>query len=585
MSKLKAAGATGVLVKEQTIKQAGAGNMNSWEEQGAITVFTGAELKLLGMMDGINLDTIIPSHYYIWMSNDDIRGTIRKHLCYKIAEDGEIVINDQKFLDAGPSSNTIFNLGTGYPMHDLEIIAGQGLTISPQIRAWSNVTEEALKYVLEDVGSIPNLGPIYFNDAEIPGSDLPIMKEYARKNVIGIIEFYSEKQKGLYPLIRTASNGGEKYNAIRLHTVTDGETASLNPSQVLDRYMLASMERNMKALLVKMPNTAEPKKDYEDWFGLVEAVKKGLNEEGYKATDYPVPMNIPLSNPIIIWIIGFGPLFLLVLFGRWLDKERWTWILVLGGLMAWTVLLKIQPNLARQAMALGAAILYPTWAVITCISDKDKTWKEAFFTFFKITFISLGGALSIIGLLSQTSYILALDMFRGVKVAHVIPLILVPIFIEYKQGALEATRIKKMLLNPVTYLTLLIVGILGIVFIVYITRTGNTGQTSSYEILLRNLLRKILGVRPRTKEFLIGNPLMLMLLYYGYKEKYMPLLLGATIGQISIINTYSHIHTPIFISLIRTFHGIWIGLIGGVILIFIVKSINKLGRRWNLWEV
>ena len=102
--------------------------------------------------------------------------------------------------------------------------------------------------------------------------------------------------------------------------------------------------------------------------------------------------------------------------------------------------------------------------------------------------------------------------------------------------------------------------------------------------MFRNALRKILGVRPRTKEFLIGHPLMLMMLYYGYKEKYFPLLLGAVIGQISLVNTYAHIHTPIMISLIRSFHGIWIGIIGGVILILMVNWIIKLGRRWNLWE-
>ena len=152
---------------------------------------------------------------------------------------------------------------------------------------------------------------------------------------------------------------------------------------------------------------------------------------------------------------------------------------------------------------------------------------------------------------------------------------LVLILIEYKRGKLEPKNIKQFLLNPITYLTLLIIGMLGIVLIIYIQRTGNTGQTSSYEIMIRNALDKILGVRPRTKEFLIGHPLMLMMLYYGYKEKYFPLLLGAAIGQISLVNTYAHIHTPIMISLIRSFHGIWIGIIGGIVLIVIMNGLKE----------
>ncbi|WP_341875675.1 DUF5693 family protein [Defluviitalea saccharophila] len=582
--KLKDAGVTGVLIKEQTIKTAVPGSMTSWEEQGEVTAFTGAELKILGMMDGIDLATIIPSHYYIWISDDSVRNTIKEHLGYKLGEYDEITINNEVFLDAGVSNNAILTLGTGYPMDDLKIIADQGLTISPQIRSWTNVTEEALAYVLKDVESIPNLGTVYFNDATVPGYDMPLMLEFAQNHKVGIIEFFSEKQKGLYTLIRKASHGGEDFNTIRLHTMTDGETSTLTPDQVVDRYLLAATERNLKALLVKMPNSGEPQKDFADWFKIVEDIRKELGQKGYTVGANPKAINIPVANPFIIWFIGFGPIFLLVLFGRWMDKEKWSWILVLGGLFVWTGLLKLRPILARQLMALAASILYPTWAVVTSIDQEHRSWKEAIVTFLKICFISLGGALTIIGLLSQTSSVLTIDMFRGAKVAHVIPLVLVLLLLEYKRGGLEVHKIKKFLRNPITYLTLVVVGILGIALIIYVQRTGNTGQTSAYEVMFRNALRKILGVRPRTKEFLIGHPLMLMMLYYGYKEKYFPLLLGAVIGQISLVNTYAHIHTPIMISLIRSFHGIWIGIIGGVILILMVNWIIKLGRRWNLWE-
>lgn len=582
---LKEAGVTGVLVKEQTIKATASGAMTSWEEQGKVTVFTGAELKLLGTINGIDLTDIIPSHYYLWIPDGTVRSMIKEHISNKLEVNNEINISNQVFLDAGYSSNAIVTLGTGYPKEDLEIIASKGLYISPQIRSWSNVTEESLEYVLNDIKSFPNLGTVYFNDSTVPGYKLPIMNEFAKNNPVGMIEFFSEKQEGLYSLLRSSSHGGEKYNTIRLHTVTDGETSTLRPEQVVDRYLLAATERNMKALLVKMPNTSEPNKDYNNWFEIINNISSNLNKSGYSIVSNPKPINIPISNPIMIWIIGFGPIFLLVLYGQWIDKEKWSWILAFIGLLGWTGLLKLNPTIARQAMALAAAILYPTWAVITCMKEENSSWKQALLSFIKLSFISLGGALTIIGLLSQTTSVLTIDMFRGVKVAHVIPLMLVLILIEYKRGKLEPKNIKQFLLNPITYLTLLIIGILGIVLIIYVQRTGNTGQTSSYEIMIRNALDKILGVRPRTKEFLIGHPLMLMMLYYGYKEKYFPLLLGAAIGQISLVNTYAHIHTPIMISLIRSFHGIWIGIIGGIVLIVLIEWIKRIGRRWGLWEI
>ena len=92
---------------------------------------------------------------------------------------------------------------------------------------------------------------------------------------------------------------------------------------------------------------------------------------------------------------------------------------------------------------------------------------------------------------------------------------------------------------------------------------------------MRQLLDRILGVRPRTKEFLIGHPLMLILLYFGYELKLFPLVMVGTIGQVSIINTYAHIHTPLNISFLRTFHGLWIGILIGIIAIIIIKAVGR----------
>ena len=59
---------------------------------------------------------------------------------------------------------------------------------------------------------------------------------------------------------------------------------------------------------------------------------------------------------------------------------------------------------------------------------------------------------------------------------------------------------------------------------------------------------RLMGVRPRTKEFLLGHPFMLAVLYYGFDLRKSAVLLFGLIGQISLINTYAHIHTPLLIS-------------------------------------
>ncbi|MEG0579346.1 MAG: DUF5693 family protein, partial [Niameybacter sp.] len=114
------------------------------------------------------------------------------------------------------------------------------------------------------------------------------------------------------------------------------------------------------------------------------------------------------------------------------------------------------------------------------------------------------------------------------------------------------------------------------------SRTGNSGSISALELSFRQFLDTTLGVRPRTKEFLIGHPMMMVMLYYGYKEKYIPLLALGAIGQISLVNTYAHIHTPVLISLIRMGYGLIFGIVIGLIFIYATKLIGKVINKWVL---
>jgi hypothetical protein len=84
---------------------------------------------------------------------------------------------------------------------------------------------------------------------------------------------------------------------------------------------------------------------------------------------------------------------------------------------------------------------------------------------------------------------------------------------------------------------------------------------------MRDALETWLGARPRFKEFALGHPLLiggLLLWKKTSSEQKISwlvrlLLLGGLIGQISIINTFTHYHTPLIWGILRTVHGAWIG--------------------------
>ncbi len=86
-------------------------------------------------------------------------------------------------------------------------------------------------------------------------------------------------------------------------------------------------------------------------------------------------------------------------------------------------------------------------------------------------------------------------------------------------------------------------------------------------------------VRPRFKEFLFGHPFLFLLpviyKYFNYKLLGFFAVIMATIGQITIANSFSHLHTPLLISLIRTWHGYWLALPVAAGIGIIIYIINK----------
>jgi len=167
----------------------------------------------------------------------------------------------------------------------------------------------------------------------------------------------------------------------------------------------------------------------------------------------------------------------------------------------------------------------------------------------------------------------------GVKAAHVLPLVIVPLLI-FILNEKPLKTIKELLDQVITYRYALLATLALAALAVYVIRTGNEGTAlvSGIEERFRAGLKDLIGVRPRTKEFLIGHPFTLLILYFGLSRKNWFLVLPATIGQVSLVNTYAHIHTPVVISLIRSVHGLWIGIALGVGLIVAVKLLERYFR-------
>jgi hypothetical protein len=131
-------------------------------------------------------------------------------------------------------------------------------------------------------------------------------------------------------------------------------------------------------------------------------------------------------------------------------------------------------------------------------------------------------------------------------------------------------------------LALGIIGILALVLVV--ARTGNDAGVgvSGTELTLRAYMDRILPVRPRTKEFLVGHPAFVLALAWwwrGRRRLAVPAFVVGSLGQVSLLNTFCHIHTPLVISIWRDGLGLFFGSIIGATVFLIVEAVIAMARN------
>jgi hypothetical protein len=150
----------------------------------------------------------------------------------------------------------------------------------------------------------------------------------------------------------------------------------------------------------------------------------------------------------------------------------------------------------------------------------------------------------------------------GVKLAMLLPLV-VAAFIAYKPEQIKAA----MQYQLKVWHLLAALSALAIAAIM-LARSGNfSAEWMHPDSGLRSTLENLLVIRPRTKELLIGQPF----LYLGFAFGSPLLTLIGFIGQISIINTFLHAHSPVVVSIIRTIYGQVFGLLAGLAVAFLYK--------------
>jgi hypothetical protein len=370
----------------------------------------------------------------------------------------------------------------------------------------------------------------------------------------GAIEFV--KQAGAGNLAQSIPE-----RTVRVHSVGLAESLLLSPGEIVERLERAAQERNIRVLYLRAAGA-----DTATLRDILQQLERRLHRAGYAIRESgarPFEALQPPAWQFALVGLGVGVLagWALTLFRR---EGVWAFApLVLGVAFALLCLLP----LGRKAVALAAALLFPTVGVVAMAwlarGTAPSLWQGGRLLLVPFAW-SLMGALHIVGLLAETPFLIKADQFAGVKAAHALPLLLVLVFYTaWVVGRWDFWR--EWLTHPVLWgqalLALVVLGAVGLMLV----RTGNEapGAVPDWELRLRALLESVMQVRPRTKEFLIGHPALVVgawLLLTG-RTRFLPLVMFlAAIGQASVVNTFCHLHSPLLVSLQRTGWGILLGV-------------------------
>lgn len=485
-------------------------------------------------------------------------------------------------------------VGVGYDRAFMQTVADVGMGVIPQVRTWRAVDDPSFKLLKDDLRAVPNLAMVMMNDKTVPGfpdaldAMTAVLEDGDGKPLapLGIVEF--SRQQGIEKLGMKLDK-----NVVRIHTITNAEMSQFEGDteaerakgerEALDRWALAARERNMRGLLVRFFDISEPAYSLQTNLTYLDNLTTLLKKDGFTLGQPYVrmaPVEVPPWQHFVIGLGVCAGLFLL-LESLGLFKLGIAFALLL--LVGWAGALHLSPELARKMMALLGVMIFPTYSCIRFLDVERKKLPRAVLQLLIMCAVSFVAAILMVGLLSGNLFMLKLDQFVGVKIAHIVPIAFVPLalFIWFTDDPLDT--IAALLKKTLDYKWAILFSILAVALMIYVTRTGNTGaQISDTEMGMRQWLTDVFGVRPRSKEFLIGYPLTLLYFVYGARRKaFWILTIPAVIGQVSLVNTYAHIHTPLVISLMRSLNGLILGLAIGVLLVLAVYFLQKLLTRMH----
>lgn len=619
MQQFKEAGITSLAVYEMTLEKL--------NKSGKVFAVSGAQL-LQQYRTGVLADPvwrslvergqIVAEDVYIVGQNPQVFAEVQSDLVRRLSPERVTAIagTERPVLAVKANYEKVVKWNLGMPTDEMKEVAGQGFYVVARPTNYIKVKAEDVEAVFQRLDAAGNVSGIMFVGDEVLGypGQMPLIAEKMQERQLTLqmiehpLQLQFLKQEGLFPLAAALN-----YQAARVYVIPKDEQPKLKAEEAIQRWALTDQERNVRVNLLRKYDKPEPGKTLiETNIDYVTGVKEALLDKGFTigraGTFAPISPNPFLLALMLIGATSAGVLFL-TLVRPFPERYQYILLAVIAAILIFPVL-KGAGTLVRQAAAMVSAIVFPVLAMTYVIDRWRKTPPSQGASLMRIimdggkwlvitTLLSIVGGFYVGALLGDVRFLLEMEIFRGVKLTFVAPLILITFIYLSRYNIFETDstespksiwqQLTRVLDYPIYVKTLLVVAVAAIGAWIFVGRSGHTAgvPVPGIELKLRAWLERLMYARPRSKEFMIGHPaflLMIMALYRQWpRALHYILVVVATIGQGSLVETFAHIRTPIYMSFIRGIDGVAAGIAVGVIAVIGVQILHYLsfllGRR------
>ena len=608
---------------EEVMKQAREAGITSL----AVYETTFKKLNVNGKTTAVNGSDILTSYYTGTMTDPNWRklveeGTIKgtdiyvtghhaqtfkevyEDLVRRLGKDRVTALNvgGSTVLAVKAQFEALEKMDLGMPTDEMEAVNKGGFYVLARPTNYNRCTEEDVDAFFNRIDNYKVSG-IVFSGSQALGapacSDYTAKKMAERDLTLGMIEGVTQlqffQQDGMLDIAKA-----NDYHSARLYSIPKDEQKKMKINDCVERWSNTDAERNIRFNLLKIFDKPAPGmtllETNMNYFG---AVRDRLVADGYTigragVFDHFYPAGW-LRALVMIGVVAACVLYLCLIIPGFKSKYIYG-LLILGIIVAAGPVIMGHGNKIRLVASLLSANVFPAIAVIWQLDrfrakspDEQASLVRIMATgviaLFTCGIMSYVGASYLSGSLADTEYLLEVNIFRGIKLTFILPIILVAIAFLQRfdvfDGKMDDTegfmdQFRKMLDMPVKVKSLLILLLVLVAGVVFVARSGHTMgmPVSATELKFRAFLEQVMYARPRSKELLIGHPAF-MLAVMGWFRKWPTMLLFAmvlvaTIGQGSMVETFAHMRSPVFMSFARGIGGIVLGaVVGAIAMIFV----------------